>query len=169
MAGKVKESRPLQEKYRKRRRLRRRSCSGVAFSPGQKSCRASSGMPPRADARKILRPTTLKTQLEPPLGRRHIGWKSWYMERKKFGPGNWMPTQMWMILPRIYPPKISRADRVICRTAQNLFGSRQRMLPADSRRQIIGIQTRSDLSRPKSKRRMPVSNIRPRSRNMILP
>ena len=166
---KSKRKRLSQKAQKKGFRPRPRSSSGVAFSPEQKSCKVSSGTLPRADAKRKLRPTALKTQLEPPPSRRHIGWKSWYMGRKKFGLGNWMPTQMWVKLTRISPPQISRADKVICRAARNLFRSRQRMLPADSRRQIIGIQIQPDLSHPKSKRRMPSSNIRPQPRSTILP
>ena len=70
---------------------------------------------------------------------------------------------------RMFPPRISRRNKPCRRSERSLFKAKQRTLPAGSHRLRTAIWIQLGLSRPKSKRKMPASSLRPPVRIMDLP
>lgn len=67
---------------------------------------------------------------------------------------------------RMFPPRISRRNKPVRRTARSLFQAKQRMQSTGPHRRSTAIWIQR---RPKSKRKMPTSSLRPQVRIMDLP
>ena len=69
---------------------------------------------------------------------------------------------------RMFPPRISRRNKPGRRSERSLFKAKQRTLPAGPHRRSTAIWIQLGLNRPKSKRKMPASILRPPVRIMDL-
>lgn len=87
----------------------------------------------------------------PSHSRQSTRWKSWRMERKKFGRGSRGPTLMQAALFRIILFRISRQDKQAIWISQSLRQSKQGNPPANLYQRSVLVLTFRDMSRSRSR------------------